>query len=145
VVLVTRRTSTRHSSKRRSSRRLRANSISRSYLKSYPKNKGFENADWKWAKTAFPLEKRRIVVTAFRVHSGVPRDSRLEQHFMGDAQGLKAAKAYASSLIAGKIAVATYVTGDIYLSGYYPKPWGGVWSHEWVSVEELANMDDGHG
>jgi len=139
---MTRRTSTRRSSKRRSSRRLRANAIARSYLKAYPKHKGFEAATWKWVLTAFPLEKRRIVVTAFRAHEGVPRDRGLEQHFDGDTKGLKAAKAYAHSLIADRVAVATYVQGEVYLDGYWPKPWGGVWHHEWVSVEELASISD---
>jgi hypothetical protein len=139
---VTRRASTRRSSKRRSSRRLSANTLHRHHIKAYPKHKGFEDATWKWVLTAFPLEKRRIVVTAFRAHEGVPRDRGLEQHFDGDTKGLKAAKAYAHSLITDRVAVATYVQGEVYLDGYWPKPWGGTWSYEWVPVEELANEDD---
>lgn len=140
---MTRRSSKHRSSKRRSSKRLRANDgRRRNQLKSYPKNKGYEDATWKWALTAFPLEKRRIVVTAFRAREGVPRDRGLEQHFDGDAKGLRAAMAYAKSLIADAVAVVTYVHGEVYLDGHYPKPWGGTWSYEWVSVEELASLED---
>lgn len=138
---MNRRSSARRSSKRRSSKRLRANSVSRHHLKTYPKNKGYEEATWKWALTAFPLEKRRIVVTAFRAHEGVPRDPGLEQHFDGTGKGLHAALAYAKSLIVDKVAVASYVNGEVYLDGYWPKPWGGMWHHEWVGVEELANLE----
>ena len=128
--------------KRRSSKRLRANGISRSHLKAYPKHKGFEDATWKWALTAFPLEKRRIVVTAWRARQGVGKDHGLEQHFDGDAKGLRAAMAYARSLIADKVAVVADIHGEVYLDGYWPKPWGGTWSYEWVSVEELASLED---
>lgn len=126
----------------RSSKRLRANSVSRSHLKSYPKNKGYEDATWKWALTAFPLEKRRIVVTAWRAREGVGKDRSLEQVFDGDAKGLKVAKAYARLLVADAVAVVADVKGEVYLDGYWPKPWGGTWSYEWVSVEELASFED---
>lgn len=139
---MTRRTSARRSSKRRSSRQLRVNgAVRRHHLKTYPKHKGLEDVTWKWALTAFPLEKRRIVVTAFRAHYGVPRDRGLEQHFDGDAKGLKAAKTYAQSLIADKVAVAVYVNGEVYIDSYRAKPWGDMWHHEWVGVEELVSLD----
>lgn len=134
---------TRRSSKRRSSRRLRANAIARSYLKSFPKDKGFEDATWKWALTAFPAGKRRIRVTAYRAWQGVPPDRGLEQLFVGDARGLKAALAYARGLVADGVAVAATVYGEVYLDGYYPNPWGGVWHHEWTSVETLADVETG--
>lgn len=108
----------------------------------YPKNKGYEEATWKWVLTAFPKRVLRVAVHAFRAREGVPRDPGLEQHFDGDAKGLKAAKAYAQSLIDDKVAVAAYIQGDMYIDSYVESPTGRMYHHEWIQIEDLAAYDD---
>jgi len=71
----------------------------------------------------------------------VSRDPGLEQIYAGDAKRLKAAKAYAESLIKDGIAVSASVDGQVYLEGYHSTPWGDMRHHEWVTVETLEEIE----
>ena len=81
----------------------------------------YQDATYPFLKKHFGISKLRWVVSAFRVWQGEPRDRGLEQHFAGDAEGLRSAKQYARKLVEEKAAVSASVELEAELPAFFYK------------------------